>query len=58
MKRHSNTDATKMDDSEEDTDSELEEEQNIRNKSLTFITKIFSSSFLVNNKCNSTKGRC
>ena len=46
-----------MDDSEEDTDSELEEEQNIRNKSLTFITKIFSSSFLVNNKCNSTKGR-
>lgn len=57
MKRHSNTDATKMDDSEEDTDSELEEEQNIRNKSLTFITKIFSSSFLVNNKCNSTKGR-
>ena len=58
MKRHSNTAATKMDDSEEDTDSELEEEQNIRNKSLTFITKIFSSSFLVNNKCNSTKGRC
>ena len=57
MKRHSNTAATKMDDSEEDTDSELEEEQNIRNKSLTFITKIFSSSFLVNNKCNSTKGR-
>ena len=57
MKRHSNTDATKMDGSEEDTDSELEEEQNIRNKSLTFITKIFSSSFLVNNKCNSTKGR-
>ena len=57
MKRHSNTAATKMDDSEEDTDSELEEEQNIGNKSLTFITKIFSSSFLVNNKCNSTKGR-